>query len=147
MNAERPEFRLSDAEREEALDVLGEHMRTGRLDIDEYAERSARVATAKTRGELLSLFADLPEPRPAVLRDHLPPARVQQRLPFPSTGAWLAASAVPIAAVLAIVLFFTLARGFWLVFLIPAIVAVLIGTAGGGRDWRAGGQDASGPRR
>ena len=47
------EIRISDAEREDALGKLGEHMSAGRLDIDEYGERSARVATAKTRGELL----------------------------------------------------------------------------------------------
>lgn len=59
------DIRVSDAEREEALAKLGEHMSAGRLDIDEYGERSAKVATAKTRGELLGLFGDLPEPKPA----------------------------------------------------------------------------------
>lgn len=58
------DIRVSDAEREEALAKLGEHMGAGRLDIDEFGERSARVATAKTRGELLDLFGDLPEPKP-----------------------------------------------------------------------------------
>lgn len=59
------EIRVSDSEREDALGKLGEHMSAGRLDIDEFGERSARVATAKTRGELLGLFSDLPEPKPA----------------------------------------------------------------------------------
>ena len=59
------DIRVSDAEREDALAKLGEHMSAGRLDIDEYGDRSARVATAKTRGELLGLFGDLPEPKPA----------------------------------------------------------------------------------
>ncbi len=58
------DIRVSDAEREEALTKLGEHMSAGRLDIDEYGERSAKVATAKTRGELLDLFGDLPDPKP-----------------------------------------------------------------------------------
>ncbi|WP_243867174.1 DUF1707 SHOCT-like domain-containing protein [Actinophytocola oryzae] len=58
------EIRISDSEREDALGKLGEHMSAGRLDIDEYGERSAMVATAKTRGELLALFGDLPEPKP-----------------------------------------------------------------------------------
>ncbi|MGH3520658.1 MAG: DUF1707 SHOCT-like domain-containing protein [Haloechinothrix sp.] len=136
MNVDQPELRLSDAERQDALDALGEHMRAGRLDIDEYGDRSALISTARTRGELLPLFADLPQPRPAVLRDHLP-LPVQQRLPTPSAGAWLASSAVPIAAVLAIVLFVTVARGFWLVFLLPAAVALVIGAASSGR-WRPG---------
>jgi hypothetical protein len=59
------DIRISDSEREDALGKLGEHMSAGRLDIDEYGDRSARVATAKTRGELLGLFGDLPEPKPA----------------------------------------------------------------------------------
>jgi hypothetical protein len=59
------EIRISDSEREDALGKLGEHMAAGRLDIDEYGERTAKVATAKTRGELLGLFGDLPEPKPA----------------------------------------------------------------------------------
>ena len=59
------DIRVSDTEREDALGKLGEHMSAGRLDIDEYGERTAKVATAKTRGEVLGLFGDLPEPRPA----------------------------------------------------------------------------------
>jgi hypothetical protein len=58
------EIRISDTEREDALGKLGEHMGAGRLDIEEFGERSAKVATAKTRGELLDLFGDLPEPKP-----------------------------------------------------------------------------------
>lgn len=58
------DIRISDTEREDALTKLGEHMAAGRLDLDEYGDRSARVATAKTRGELLELFTDLPEPKP-----------------------------------------------------------------------------------
>jgi hypothetical protein len=59
------DIRISDTEREDAIGKLGEHMSAGRLDIDEYGDRTARVATAKTRGELLALFGDLPEPKPA----------------------------------------------------------------------------------
>ncbi len=64
MSQQPSEIRISDSEREDALAKLGEHMASGRLDIDEYGERSAKVATAKTRGELLALFGDLPEPKP-----------------------------------------------------------------------------------
>ncbi|MGW5052833.1 DUF1707 SHOCT-like domain-containing protein [Actinokineospora sp. NPDC004072] len=58
------DLRVGDAERESALTSLGDHMAAGRLSVDEYGERSAHVATAKTRGDLAALFADLPEPRP-----------------------------------------------------------------------------------
>ena len=57
---QRSDIRVSDTEREDALEKLGEHLSAGRLDIDEYGERSAKVTTAKTRGELLDLFGDLP---------------------------------------------------------------------------------------
>lgn len=58
------DIRIGDAERAHALDLLGTHLGEGRLSVDEYGDRSARVATAKTRGELYELFRDLPAPRP-----------------------------------------------------------------------------------
>ncbi|MGW3964069.1 DUF1707 SHOCT-like domain-containing protein [Amycolatopsis sp. NPDC005003] len=59
-----PQLRISDQNRESALAALGEHMSAGRIDIDEYGERSARITAAKTRGELVDIFADLPAPHP-----------------------------------------------------------------------------------
>ena len=59
-----PQLRISDQNRESALTALGEHMSAGRIDIDEYGERSARITAAKTRGELGEIFADLPAPHP-----------------------------------------------------------------------------------
>ncbi|MEU4745050.1 DUF1707 domain-containing protein [Actinosynnema sp. NPDC023658] len=58
------DIRIGDAEREHALELLGTHLGEGRLSVDEYGERSARVTTSKTRGELYELFGDLPAPRP-----------------------------------------------------------------------------------
>jgi hypothetical protein len=59
-----PQLRISDQNRESALTALGEHMSAGRIDIDEYGERSARITAAKTRGELVEIFTDLPAPHP-----------------------------------------------------------------------------------
>ncbi|MDQ7803826.1 DUF1707 domain-containing protein [Amycolatopsis sp. A133] len=59
-----PQLRISDQNRESALSALGEHMTAGRIDINEYGERSARITAAKTRGELGEIFADLPAPHP-----------------------------------------------------------------------------------
>lgn len=59
-----PRLRISDQDRESALAALGEHMSAGRIDIDEFGERAARVTAAKTRGELSEVFGDLPEPHP-----------------------------------------------------------------------------------
>ncbi|WP_431879135.1 DUF1707 SHOCT-like domain-containing protein [Amycolatopsis sacchari] len=59
-----PELRIGDTERESALSALGEHLSAGRLDVDEYGERSAHITAARTRGELADVFGDLPEPHP-----------------------------------------------------------------------------------
>jgi len=62
-------MRLSDAERDEAIARLSEHYAAGRLDKDEFDERSDAVWTAKTRGDLAPVFADLaPPPRERVRR-------------------------------------------------------------------------------
>lgn len=58
------QLRISDQDRESALSALSEHMSVGRIDIDEFGERSARATAAKTRGELSEVFLDLPEPHP-----------------------------------------------------------------------------------
>lgn len=141
MDADRPEFRISDADREEALNALNEHVRTGRLDVDEYGDRSAQVTAVKTRGELAELFVDLPRPRPSVLDEPTqPPAPVKPEpmaRPPRSAAAWFASAAVPISAVLAIVLYFTVARGLFLVFLIPVAVALLV-SAATGKGWPGG---------
>jgi hypothetical protein len=55
----RPDTRLSDADREAAVASLSEHYAVGRLDKDEFDERSDAVWTAKTRGDLAPVFADL----------------------------------------------------------------------------------------
>lgn len=80
MTADQSELRLSDDERREALDVLSEHVSTGRLDLVEFDERSAAVSTAKRRKDLEDLFRDLPDPKPSVLRP-------MRGLPSPVTPA------------------------------------------------------------
>ncbi|TVT17006.1 DUF1707 domain-containing protein [Amycolatopsis acidiphila] len=115
-------MRLSDAERNEAIEALSEHVRTGRLDIDEYGTRSARVTAATKRSELAPLFEDLPEPRPSVLRAR-PVAPARPAAPPRRFGV----GAVPIAAIVAVLLFLTVARGLWFVFLLPVVVALIFG--------------------
>ncbi|HET9967393.1 MAG TPA: DUF1707 domain-containing protein, partial [Streptosporangiaceae bacterium] len=53
-------LRVSDAERDQTLRVLGDHAAVGRLTLDELEERSSRALAAKTRGELATLIGDLP---------------------------------------------------------------------------------------
>jgi hypothetical protein len=112
------DIRVSDTEREDALGKLGEHMSAGRLDIDEYGERTAKVTAAKTRGEVLDLFGDLPEPRPAFGRPMPPPAPAAAR--EVSLGHKVAPVLIPIAAVvLALGLMFLIKLPF--IFLLPFI--------------------------
>jgi hypothetical protein len=71
-------LRVSDADRDAVAAELAEHLRVGRLDLDEFDERVGRAIGARTRGDLDGLLADLPRPLP-------PPPAVPRRagLPFP----------------------------------------------------------------
>ncbi|HXS65603.1 MAG TPA: DUF1707 domain-containing protein [Streptosporangiaceae bacterium] len=53
-------LRASDSDRDRALAELTEHYQAGRLDADEFDERSGRALQAKTGQELSDLFTDLP---------------------------------------------------------------------------------------
>ena len=54
-------LRVSDAEREAVSGRLAEHFAAGRLDRAEFDDRVRRAVSAKTRGDLRGLFADLSE--------------------------------------------------------------------------------------
>ena len=56
------ELRISDADRNGTLRRLHNAVALGLIDIDEFEDRSTRVAHARTRGELDSLVDDLPGP-------------------------------------------------------------------------------------
>ncbi|WP_216214105.1 DUF1707 SHOCT-like domain-containing protein [Amycolatopsis aidingensis] len=139
-----PELRIGDAERESAMQALGEHLSAGRLDVDEYGERSARVTMAKTAGELGTIFADLPAPHPGRPAPGAMPAHAPQQEPAGRGGTWtdrplgqrIAASAVPISAIVGMVLFFA-TGGWWWWFLLPAVVTA-IGSGLWGQDWADG---------
>jgi len=128
---------VGDAEREDAVRALGEHMSAGRLDLEEYGERTARVATTKTRGDLLDLFSDLPEPRPR-FADPVPDAQWPAERTGPSENRpvlqRLYPALMPISVIVAAVLYFSVARGVFLVFLLPIAVAVLGGSMVGDRS-------------
>jgi hypothetical protein len=74
-----PSPRIGNAEREAAQHALDAHLQAGRLDAEEYGERSGKVSVARTAEDLTPLFADLPAPHPA------PPAPVATR-PHPPSG-------------------------------------------------------------
>jgi len=53
-------LRLSDSERDTAAATLAEHYAQGRITTEEHSERLDRIWAARTRGELLPVFRDLP---------------------------------------------------------------------------------------
>ncbi len=112
--AEAPEVRIGTAERERALSDLSTHFEAGRLSTAEFDERSATVAGATTRGQLDTVFADLPslEPEPEAK-----PAESARALD------WRGALTV-ITPIIALVLFFTVGSWLWFL-LIPAVPLVL----------------------
>lgn len=115
----QPEPRIGDAEREAAAAALGEHFAAGRLDREEYDERSGRVWAAKTNSDLWPLFADLPSPqarprsRPETSSHH-----AQEGSP-PASGrrSWMGVPLLPLVIVV-VVLMYALPGAPWLLFLL-----------------------------
>ena len=56
----RGDFRVSDAERDQAVAELSEHFQAGRISQEEFEDRSGRALQARTRNDLTGLFTDLP---------------------------------------------------------------------------------------
>ena len=81
-------LRVSDADRDAVVDQLAGHFQQGRLDLTEFQDRMDRAVRARTRGDLASLLADLPQPETA----SPPPAGPGRRWPVP----------LPVLAVLAV---------------------------------------------
>lgn len=95
-------MRASDAEREQTVAALRHAVGEGRLDMDEFTERTTQAYLAKTRGELLVLLEDIPTaqltPRPA------PAPAPQGRLPripgrFGFSARWVAPTSQRQAAI------------------------------------------------
>jgi hypothetical protein len=59
------ELRVSDAERSAVQERLRRAVGDGQLDLHEFDARAQQVWAARTRGELVRVTADLPEPPPA----------------------------------------------------------------------------------
>jgi class 3 adenylate cyclase len=77
-----PEIRISDAERNEVVDLLRQHCSEGRLTLDEFSDRVGDVFAARTRSELDKVTVDLPvpwEPAPAPAIAAEPDVRPRRR--------------------------------------------------------------------
>ena len=119
--SDEPDVRIGTPEREAAQQQLNEHFSQGRLEANEFEERSSLVAGARTRSELDTVFHDLP-PAPVTVDPDAVAKRSQTR-------SWrhTVLGATPIVAV---VLFFLLNGHFdqaWLVFLLVPLVGAVLG--------------------
>jgi hypothetical protein len=65
-------LRVSDAEREAAVEALREHYFAGRLDVDEFTERVEQAYAARTVGELEEVERELPVSAQAALARRKP---------------------------------------------------------------------------
>ncbi len=157
-NPDRPDLRLSNAEREEAIAHLSDAQIEGRLTPSEYAQRAASVRSAVTRGDLAPLFADLPDVspgpapagRPTMLSGPgtLPPPSAGPVPPPPvprreskALGGRLGDTIMALTPFIALGLFFW--SGFnggfawsWLWFFLVPVVAIVIYGPGGGKPDR-----------
>jgi hypothetical protein len=112
-------LRISDADREAAMELLSEHYSLGRLTKDEFDERADAVWSAKTRSDLSPLFADLPvsSPPPPKGAGGAPPSP-RRRWPIaPAPVLFLLIALTVITHVpfvlLALVVWFAVGRGRW----------------------------------
>jgi hypothetical protein len=117
--------RIGDAERDEVLNALQEHLAAGRLDVDEYEQRTERVVAARYAEDLEALLEDLPPTNAQQQREQqratrTPPWRGRPPVPVPLLVALavIAIIALPgppflLFPLLWVALFFAFARGRW----------------------------------
>ncbi|KFU83247.1 protein of unknown function [Amycolatopsis lurida] len=128
-----PRLRISDQDRESALAALGEHMTAGRIDIDEFGERSARVTAAKTRGDLSEVFADLPEPRPRYDTPRSEPEKPASPWAGISPAQRVMGALLPILFIATIALIITTGITWWFI-LVPIGISA-VGEGIWGKGW------------
>jgi hypothetical protein len=138
--------RIGDADRNAAVEALGDHLTTGRLDLEEYGTRSALANTARTVGDIHALFADLPAPHPMLPGDRPAAAAPQWRPAAAITTAAgggdlqataddrsrvqkLVGAAAAASGIIALILF--LATGLWWWFLLVPLISSIAGSVWG----------------
>jgi hypothetical protein len=131
MTEDRPPIRIGTAERNAAMTALDEHLAAGRLDVEEYGERSARASTAMTAPQLAALFDDLPAPHPQLpgVTGPLPAMTAPAAAPVQSAPSGLQVwgpRLALIAPLLAVVLFVLTKQ--WVFFLLVPALAVVFGS-------------------
>ncbi|MGI5127510.1 DUF1707 SHOCT-like domain-containing protein [Pseudonocardia sp. CA-107938] len=116
------DVRIGDAEREQVAQRLHVHVGTGRLDLAEFERRVDAVYAARTRGELASVLADLPEraPRPAA------PRPTRGRIVAAAWAPWVLASTISMVVWLATSLGAGALLYFWPIWVMGPWGAVLL---------------------
>ncbi|OZC78620.1 hypothetical protein CH251_02370 [Rhodococcus sp. 06-462-5] len=126
--SELPEIRIGTADREKALDALSLHFSEGRLTVPEFDERSATIASATTRGELDTVFVDLPA---ASTPPHTPARPEQSPAPAETGGIDWRAVVMPLVIFGSLALFFlTDFDNKWLFFLLIPLAGALLSAGG-----------------
>lgn len=148
--ADRPaplQRRIGDAERDQAVNHLQEHMAQGRLDRDEFDERLTTALNVKTAADLDPLFSDLPEPRPAGLASQSPftpppwsgnaaaavPAPIPPAVPTPREDTLPRGAGIAIAAIWPAAIIFSFATDFrfWWIWFVAAMATYFVRRAFG----------------
>ncbi|MGQ0841870.1 DUF1707 SHOCT-like domain-containing protein [Actinokineospora sp.] len=78
-------IRIGTTDRERAIAALADHLSAGRLDVAEYEQRCGTAVAARTRADLIALFADLPAPHPAFSGPPTSAVEVARRDPLVET--------------------------------------------------------------
>ena len=116
------DLRIGTPERQAAEDALEAHLIAKRLDPGEHDRRVAACRSARTRAELLGIFADLPLPHPEFPAVAAPPATEDDDIPPAVVAGCLALGlGLPVAIVLGIV------YGTWWALAVPVAVTVAMG--------------------
>ncbi|MFL6162003.1 MAG: DUF1707 domain-containing protein [Jatrophihabitantaceae bacterium] len=90
------DIRIGTAEREQAVQLLSEHLSAGRLELTEFEERVTAAYAARTESQLAALFRDLPGP--------LPPTAG-----YPAVSRWPVPRRVVLLAVVVLIVAFLVA--------------------------------------
>ena len=113
-------IRIGDAERDQAVSVLGDHFAAGRLNREELDERIDQAMQAKFTTDLRPLFVDLPGSEPTSARSAAqfrarPPAYAPLFLlgPLLLIGAVVTAIVLSAPWVLWVFLWMFMCSGFW----------------------------------
>jgi hypothetical protein len=86
MDESREDLRASDQDRDQVVAKLQRALGEGRIDLDEFDDRTWRVWQAKTYGDLAAITSDLPAAAPAPAGPRpVPPARHRP----PGIAPWL----------------------------------------------------------